>query len=247
MSEVLTEIGGVNVTIKITAAAVSLAVILLFTALWLAERKKRTGRAASFGEWMNGIGYGLLPAAAVWKAFEHMMRSGSGSEVAEPLPPVPWLTENGLYCPCRIEMSAALLCFIGLSLWLMLRKSEPENRGDLLLVALCLWASVRIVTEDFRPSAGNIVRYIYCSAVMLCLFWWTVRRNRIRLSPARTAADWVAAVFCTGIIAVTAEGILSVGSRIGDLAVIAGCAVLEAALTLIAGSDCRKLERIPSE
>lgn len=243
MSEVLTEIGGVNLTIKIAAAGVSLAVLLLFTALWLADRKKRTGQSASFGEWMNGAGYALMPAISVWKAFEQMMRNGAGTTVDEPLPLLPWVTEDGLYCPCRIELAAAVLCFIGVTLWLVLRRKEPANRGDLLAVALCLWGSVRIVTESFRPEPNNVTRFVFCGIVLLCLLWWTVRRNRIRRSMTRTSADWVAAALCTGIIVSASEGLLTVGSRIGDLAVLTGCAVLLASLTLIAGSDCRKLER----
>lgn len=247
MSEVLTEIGGVKVTIKIAGLGIAFLVTVLFAALWLADRKKRTGRTASPGEWMNGAGYALLPAAAVWKAFEQMLRSAAGTEVAEPLPLIPWLTENGRYCPCRIELAAAVLCFIGVSLWLMFRRQETEGRGDLLLVTLCLWTAVRCVTESFRPAESPLIRYLCCSGMAVCLLWWTVRRNSIRRSLTRTAADWVAAAMCTGIIVVTTEGILSVGSRIGDLAVITGCAVLEATLTLIAGSDCRKTERDGSD
>jgi hypothetical protein len=44
----------------------------------------------------------------------------------------------------------------------------------------------------------------------------------------------------------TASGTLSVGSAIGDLAVILGCAVLMVLLTLLCGSDSRQWETYQS-
>ena len=241
MSEVLTEAGGIRVTTKIASAGIATLVLALFAVLWLIERRKRTGKHAVPGDWMSGAGYGLLPGFAVWKVFEHLSRNGRGAAVTEPLPLVRWLTEEGRYCPCRIELAAAALCFIAVTLWLIFRKREPEGSGDLLPVTLCLWSAIRIVTESFRPEPNHLLRYTYCAAILLCLVWWTVRRTRVSRGAVRTAADWIAAAVCTGIIVVTSEGILSVGSGIGDLAVTAGCALLLCALTLIAGSDCRKL------
>ena len=246
MSEVLTEIAGIRVTTKIASAGIAAVTLALFVLLWLTDRRKRTGKTASPGEWMNGAGYGMLPALAVWKAFEDMSRAGRGAVVTEPLPFVRWFTENGKFCPCRIELTAAAACFTGVTLWLILRRREPENQGDLLPVTLCLWSAVRIVTESFRPEPRNMIRYAYCAAILLCLAWWTVKRTRVSRGIVRTTTDWAAALLCTGIIAVTAEGILSVGSGIGDLAVTAGCAMLTCTLTLIAGSDCRKLTRTES-
>ena len=247
MSEVLAEIGGVRITFGIASAGTALLALLLFAGIRMADRRKRSGKTLSGGEWINALGFGLLPAAAVWKAFERQTAAGTGTAVTEPLPGIPWLTENGLFSPCSIEMTAALLCFAGVILWLAIRKEELPGNGDLLLVPACLWAGVRIVSESFRPEPQPVIRYAYCVVILLCLLIWTVRRTRIRPGAARTVGDWIAVPVCIAMIAATSEGFLSVGSPIGDLAVIAGCAVLSVLLALIAGSDCRKMARSASD
>ena len=239
MSEVLTEIGGVKVTVKLAAGGFSLLVLALFALLWLLDRKKRAGGNAPFGAWMNAAGFGLLPAAAVWKAFEHHTAAGAGSEVTEPLPLIRWLTVGGKYAPCRIELAAALLCFGAVCLWLIIRKDDLQDQGDLLLTTLCLWAGILVVTEGFRPEINKLIRYAGCGMILLCMIWWTVRRHRIRPAPGRAVAGLGAAAACIGRIAVTTEDILSVGSAIGDLAVITGCAVLMVLLALLCGNDSR--------
>ena len=247
MGEALAEIAGIRITVKMAAAAIALAVLLVFAALWLRDRKKRAGASLSFGDRMNGLGFGLLPALAVWKAFEHFTAAGKGAEITEPLPALQVLTENGRYAPCMIEMILALACFAAVCLWLMIRKPEMAERGDLLMTAVCLWAAVRAVTAGFRPRTETVFRYACCAAMLICLAVWTHRRLSVRPGLLRAVSDGAAAALCTAMIVVTTEGILSVGSGIGDLAVITGCAALTAALTLIAGSDCRKLLRPESD
>ena len=53
------------------------------------------------------------------------------------------------------------------------------------------------------------------------------------------AYRWLAAILCTAMIVLTASGTLTVGSAIGDLAVITGCAVLTVLLALLCGNDSR--------
>jgi hypothetical protein len=55
----------------------------------------------------------------------------------------------------------------------------------------------------------------------------------------RMIFDWVAAGICTAMIVLTASGTLSVGSPIGDLAVVFGCSVLLMTVTLLCGGDQR--------
>ena len=86
----------------------------------------------------------------------------------------------------------------------------------------------------------NILRFVYCGAVLFCLAVWTYKRVRQTGSKQRSIGDWIAALLCTGMIAATATGLLSVGSEIADLAVITGCALLEVVLTMLCGSDNRK-------
>ena len=244
MDEVWAEIGGVRLTGGAASIAAALLAGLLFAVLWTSDRKKRTGgEKLSAGDRVNAAGFGLLPAIMIRKGFENLGPALLGAKVAEPLPLIPWLTEEGRFVPCRIELAAAVLCFAGVCLWLILRREDLPGNGDLAATVLSLWAAVRIVTESMRQEPVSILRYV-CSAVILgCLAWWTVRRNRVCRAPGRTAADWITVLICIAMLTVSAEGILSAGSAVGDLAVVTGCVILAEMMTLIAGSDCRRLLR----
>ena len=245
MADVLTEIDGVKLTIRTVGIVTAVLVLILFILLRIAMNKKTAAETQKIMRWLDGIGFGLLPAAAVWKIFEERY-SGAGREVFEPLPLIPGLTENGKFIPGSIEAAAALLCFAGICLWLIIRKEEMAGTGDLLIVSLCLWSGIRIVTESFREAPDNVFRYVYCAAVLVCLGIWTARQLHQTHAKQRIAGNWVAAILCTAMIVLTASGTLSVGSAIGDLAVILGCAVLIVLLTLLCGSDSRQWEAFQS-
>lgn len=239
MSEELFTVGGVRVTVTGIYGTASALVLILFTVWWLLNRKKRTGLPIFAGQVMNGVGFGLLPALAVLKAFQDVV-FGQGAEVLEPLPHAAWLSVEGHYMPARIEMAAALACFLVLCLWLILRKDEFPDNGDLILIAVCLWAAIRLVTEDFRAEPNALFRYTSCGTILFALILWTERRARAFRAPLRTAADLLSVCACIAINLVTAEKILTVGSAIGDFAVRTGSALLALVLTLLSGSDLRR-------
>ena len=187
MSEQLTEIAGVQITVTGVSVGITVLTLLLMMVWWLLDRKKRTGRAFFAGQVMNGIGFGLLPALAVWKALEELGRSHPGTEVPEPLPQTRWLCDGGRYVPVRIEMAAALVCFFLICFWLILRKEALPDNGDLLLISVCLWAGIRLVTEGFRAEPERIYRYASCSVILSAVILWAVRRSRIYHMPGRTA------------------------------------------------------------
>ncbi len=240
MSEVLFEIAGVNVTVTGVYAAVSLLVLFLFTGLWLLGKKKRTGKDVFAGQVMNGIGFGLLPALAVLKAFQEA-GTGIGSKVLEPMPCILWLTERGYYMPGRIETAAAAVCFVLLCLWLIVRKEELPDNGDLIMIAVCVWAVIRLVTEDFRKQPMDLFRYASCATVLLCAVLWGVRRAVRTGTPARAAVDVAAVCICVAVNLITAKHILTVGSEISDFAVKTGSAALMLLLTLMTGGDLRRM------
>ena len=242
MSEALFEVFGVTVTITGVYAVLSVLVLILFMSLWLVGRKKKTGKDIFAGQVMNGIGFGLLPALAILKAFQEMS-TGDGTKVFEPIPMLRWVTENGFFRPGRIETAAAAGCFVLLCLWLILRKKELPDNGDLLMIAVCIWAAIRLVTEDFRAEPQALFHYTSCATLALCLIIWCVRRAQMIHVPVRTAVDLTATGLCIAINLVTAKGILSVGSQIGDLAVKTGSALLALILTLLVGGEVRKLIR----
>ena len=242
MSEPLFEFLGVTVTVTGAYAVFSVLTLILFMALWLFGRKKRTGQPVFAGQVMNGAGFGLLPALAVLKAFQEMS-TGAGAKIIEPMPAVRWLTENGLYRPGRIETAAAAAAFILVCLWLIVKKSEPPDNGDLLMITVCLWASIRLVTEDFRAEPQDLFRYTSCATLLFCLTVWCIRRAKGIRMPGRTIADLLAAGICAAINLLTAKHLLSAGSEIGDFAVKAGSNAMVLLLTLIAGADVRRMIR----
>ena len=157
MSEALFEVAGVTVTVTAVYGVISVVVLFLFMALWLIGRKRRTGREIFAGQVMNGIGFGILPALAVLKAFQEA-GTGAGSKVLEPLPCVRWLCVAGNYMPGRIETAAAAGTFLMLCAWLIIRRTELPDNGDLIMVSVSIWAAIRLVTEDFRAEPMNLFR-----------------------------------------------------------------------------------------
>ena len=51
--------------------------------------------------------------------------------------------------------------------------------------------------------------------------------------------EWIAVLSCETVLILNNAGILSAGSRIGDMAVNAGCVILSMILMLSAGKDSR--------
>ena len=70
MSERLFEVFGITFTVTAVYGILSVIVLHLFMTWWLMNRKKRTGKPIFAGQVMNGIGFGILPALAVLKAFQ---------------------------------------------------------------------------------------------------------------------------------------------------------------------------------
>ncbi len=239
MSETLFEAAGVKVTVTGIYSVSAALVMILFMSLWIYGRKKKTGVPVFAGQVMNGIGFGILPALAVLKAFQ-ATGTETGAKVCEPLPMIRWLTREGCFLPGRIEMAAALLGFFLLCLWLIIRKKELPDNGDLLMIAVCIWAAIRMVTENFRSDPQDLFRYASAGTMLACMVLWIIRRARGGRMSGRMPADLLAAGICIAIHLVTAKGILSAGSEIGDLAVKTGSAMLLLLITLIVGGDVRK-------
>ena len=242
MGEVLFEAAGMKVTVTGVSVLVSALVLILFAGLWLSGRKKRTGREIFAGQVMNGIGFGLLPALAVLKAFNEA-GTGAGAKVTEPLPCVGWLSMSGFYMPGRIETAAAAAMFAFLCLWLIFRREELPDNGDLIMISVCIWAAIRLVTEDFRREPVDLFRYASCATVLLCAVIWSVRRAGCIRMPVRTVADLTAVCICIAANLMTAGHILSAGSEIADYAVKTGTAALMLILTLMTGGDLRRIMR----
>ena len=242
MGEALFEVAGITVTVTGIYSVISVLILLLFMGLWLAGRKKRSGRDIFAGQVMNGIGFGLLPALAVFKAFQEA-GTGAGSAVSEPLPCISWLTKDGYYMPGRIETAAATVLFLILCLWLIIQRSELPDNGDLIMIAVCIWAAIRLVTEDFRLQPMNLFRYTSCGTILFCAVVWSVRRARRIGMAARTVIEPAAVCICIAINLITSTHVLTMGSEIADFAVKTGSTAMMTMLTLMIGGDLRRIIR----
>ncbi len=233
-------------TAAIIGGGLSLLVWILFSAVRLIHQRKRS-RPIKFGELMNHIGFGLLPGIAVWKIFEQNMYLSEGTPLIEPLSAVPFFTDGSLFFPCRIEAGCALACFSGIIIWLAARKEEIPGNGDLFLSVICLWGTIRCVTEQLRRypliSAGDlrVMPVIFYLLAAGCFTIWTIRKKRAtENSTATIIAESVTAAGCGIAIILNSNHVFTVGSEIGDFMLVLGCGMLMAIISLLAGKDSRE-------
>ena len=230
----------------IFGAGCGLLTLLLLGFFFGAGRQKGNGRKGSPGLIVQSVGFGFLPGAAVFSAFITWHPAAQGIAVVKPFEAIPFFTENGLFLPARMEGAAAALCFLFLCGWLIGRKKEDLPEGDLLMISACLWAAIRIISELFRASSllrfgtFSAVPGICCLVMILCLGIWSHRRNKRQQGRMLAIWDWVAVAFCAAVVMLTSWGVLSLGSGVADLAVIAGADLLMLTLILFAGADSRR-------
>ena len=242
MSEALFDVSGITITITAVYGTASFLILILFMSLWLMGRKKRSGKPIFAGQVMNGVGFGILPAVSLLKALQEMS-TGNGSVTPDPIPKIPWLTVNDCYRPGRIEAVAALALFLIMCLWLIARKNEIPDNGDLLIISLCIWAAIRLVTEDFRDDPMDLFRFTSCGTIVSCLLLWIIRRTWIHPSKLRSIIDILSVGTCVAVNLLTSFSILNAGSEIANFSVKTGSAGLMLVFTLIVGSDLRNMQQ----
>ena len=226
-------------------AGLALLVTMLFANGWIGVRK-RLGGAKFPGMVMNGLGFGLLPGAAVYKAFEQYTRAGMGKNVPEDVAAVGWLMKDGVFQPCRVELCLAALLFGLVVLWLAVRKEDLPENGDLMPVSATLWAGARLVTEDFRD--GTVV-WIGASAAMLAavcvlavnLVFWTVRTARQKGNMNYALACFPVFAGTVALILLEGVGVLTVNPA-ADLAIRIVCALLAIKAVICMGRISRSGE-----
>ncbi len=240
--ETLFAVAGLRVTTAGAGGAVALLVILFFAALRVRDCRKR-GKPVGLGEWMNGIGFGVLPGTAVWKIFEQATTLSRGKSLFEPLPALPFVTEGGCFQPSRIEMILAGAGFAVLLACMIARRKDYPGNGELLLRVLSVWAVVCALTENFRAEplfrAGNVnlTQIIFLLMADICLALRGARKIRAGKSTAFAVPEYIVALCCEVAMVLMTAGVLDVGSGIGNFAVSAGCAVLCIVITVTAGRE----------
>ena len=217
--DLIASFAGFRLSIAGIGAGLSLLTLAGFARGWT-----RLARGENSGTWRNGIGFGLLPAAAVWKVFEHRTLLGQGKELPEGLPRLPGLSGEGMAFPSRAELCLAALLFGILVFWLAARKRELAEGGDLLGVSASCWAAARMVTEHFRlhqiliPDDFRIAGWAAAAVLALTLGIWTARAFRQHKNTGYAfACVPVFAASVAGIVLIQNE-ILGTGIPAADLA-----------------------------
>lgn len=238
---------GLRFSVTGVGASISFLTIALFTVFWnAAVQPRKPGKRIPLSIWINSIGFGLLPGAAVLKAFDHTTTVGKGIPLFEPLPALPFVTKDGCFSPSRIEFILALFCFAAIICWLASRKKDIPGNGDLMLAVLCVWGMIRAGTETlraaplFQAASVNLVQIVFLFIADIPLCVWTLRMGRKQKSTAFAALEWAAVISCETVMVLNTCGVLTSGSGIGDLAVNTGCLLLSMLLILLAGKDSRE-------
>lgn len=230
-----------KLTVTTVGIPASLAVFLLFAFFRLLEVRKRTALETPAGKTLNAAGFGFFPGLAVWKLFEQATPLAKGMNCFEPLGGMTFITEEGRFAVSRVEMMFACLCFVGFVLWLIARKKDLPDNGDLFLTALCLWGLIRGFTESFRGETLLRVGSVNLTQILMFLLAdaafavWTVRLDATQKNTASSFLEWIAVLSCEAVTVLMTAGVLS-----ADAAVAAGCLLLCMLLMLPAGMDSRK-------
>ena len=241
--ETLFSAGEYGIGLPGVGAALAAIVFLGFACGWTIVRRKRE-EPLSAGLVLNGAGFGLFPAAAVWKAFEAYTPLREGLEVPEGIPQLGFWTEAGCCQPCRMEWVLALALFFVLILWMMLRRESVPENGDVLGVSAALWGTVRLVTETFRshrlffPEVPYWVGYAAAGtmAVILCL--WVIRARTLHRNEKYAIACLPVFAGAMAVIMLQRHGILQVNPA-ADLAILTACALLALKAVLCMGRVTR--------
>ena len=226
-------------------AILSLLTMFLFAFYRMIGYRKQPNSGFILWKRLDCVGFGFLPAVAIWKVFEQETETGKGIRLFEPIPEIPFITVEGHFSVSRIEMILAVLCFISVVIWLAARKKELPGTGELIMTVVSVWGMIRAMTETLRQTpflyAGNVnlTQILMLIAADIVLAIWTVRIGEAEKSTAFAVLEWIACLSCQGILVLNSAGILSAGSKISNLAVNTGCMLLSLILILSVGKESR--------
>ena len=230
--EILMDHGDIlRLSIPGIGAGISFLFLLVLAATAHRYAAKKDGSAIT-ESWTDAFGFSLPAALCVWKIFEDVSEYGEGVPAGKGFPGLPWIMEEGVFRPCRIEAAAAGLLFLVLLVWLMARKEKNSPRGEIPGISAAAWAAVRMVTERFRlqPLTADgtlkIVPLAACAVVLLVAAFWTVQGRRNQAGRTMVLISWVLTAAGLAAVLLFEFGILSVGRVRGDIAVTAGAAAI---------------------
>lgn len=208
-------IGGLNVSVLMIGAVFSL---LLWVALALVYagmyRKTIWGNdlyGTPNGKLANAVGFGMLPALAVFRLFTEGTDFATGRVSRSGWLSGTMLTaENAegqcVYTVSRIEVIGLLLLFALLVLWLALRRERIPNNGDIFWVALtelggfCLLTDILYETAQVRIGEVPVLVVTGAALILLPLIVWTAVNAKKKKNTALVIACW--AVYLVAMVAI---------------------------------------------
>ena len=208
-NDVLWAFGSFRLTVMGAGVGLSVLTMLAFANAWIGVRNRQDPNGMCPGRFWNGIGFGFLPAAAVWKTFEMSSPMSQGFPAPTGFWGIPYVIKDCEWMPTRIELAAALILFTILVIWLMLRKRDVPENGDLAGLSLTLYSAVRLLSGDLRVRhidvlGGTTSTGLIALGVMACvMIWWIVRFIRKGVSPSYALA-------CVPIFVISAGCILMI-------------------------------------
>ena len=242
--DLIAEAGMIRITASGIGAGISMIVLLGFANGWIGIHRRRDPGTGA-GQIMNGIGFGLLPAIAAWKAFEQAGEIGTGSALPDGIPAWTWITRDGNWIPARIEMALAICMFAAIVIWMMCRRQEMPDNGDLLGIAAVLWGAGRLVTDGFHRAEnglfgmGSYTGWAAAGAMAIALIAWTVRTGRQKKNTGYAWACIPAFFAAVTVIALVRNGFFQWQNPPAELAIMICAALLAMKAALCMGRVSR--------
>ncbi|MBR2662968.1 MAG: hypothetical protein IKE25_04570, partial [Clostridia bacterium] len=244
--DLLYVLGPVRITVSGIGAALSLLTLIAFAYKWFRWKQKRTSEESGMAvSLLDGFGFGLLPSIAIWKCFEHFTRLGKGTAMMEGFPPLPRVTDKGMFQSARLEALIALALFAAVIIWLMVRKKELPAMGDLAGVSLTLWCGVRLITEGVRisqPGIGGlppVMGWLAAADMLICLLIWMIRGIRTHQHPGYILACPLVWVGSIALIVLIRNQMLLFDHPVAEMIIILCSALLAIKAVLCMGRISR--------
>lgn len=225
-------------------AGLSLLTCLIFALLWAGFFRKRGSRG--FGNLLNGIGFGLLPAAAVWKTFEPDMTGIAASAEADRIwsPGILSMLRDPM--PARPEFFLILLGFAAVCLWVILRKEDLPANGDVFGAAVILLCTAAWIAEPLHGETGfrlfgmNGRLPVAFALMLICMALWIWRGSEEQKNTGYAMACVLVFLGCAAATVLLRTGRFPAGSEPADFAIQAGCALLAMKAALCMGRISRR-------
>ena len=214
-------------------AGLSLLVMLAFADAWVGIRNRKDPAGAGPGRTLNGLGAGFPAAVLIWKIFEQRTALGRGTAPADGMEIPGWLAADGRWATGRIEIMLAVLVILSVTLWLVLRRQDLPENGDLAWVGLSCWCAGRMVTEHLRAEqiallgSVRIVGWLAMGCMAVILACWTARIVHQKRNTGYAYA-------CVPVFAASAAGLALIGNQVIRIGIPAADLGMQVCLALLA-------------